>query len=175
MCTICSFFCTYAHPHKLLFTNLLFSRIIIFSIIYILGDQNPKSRRKRGCRYCDAKYLREKMQTVKNIISKWNSISLVKRIICGLIIGIILGLVVPQASGISILGDLFVAPFEASLPYWYSSCYELALPHGEGTEDQHEGDRNPVHGRQYSCSSLCRSSKLRIPDHPDLYREYRHQ
>ena len=53
--------------------------------------------------------------------------------------------------------------------------YELALPHGEGTEDQHESDRNPVHGRQYSCSSLCRSSKLRIPDHPDLYREYRHQ
>src|SRR5699024_262847 len=116
MCTICSFFCTYAHPHKLLFTNLLFSRIIIFSIIYILVYQNPKFRRKRGCRYCDAKYLREKMQTVKNIISKWNSISLVKRIICGLIIGIILGLVVPQASGISILGDLFVGALRGIAP-----------------------------------------------------------
>ena len=56
------------------------------------------------------------MQTVKNIISKWNSISLVKRIICGLIIGIILGLVVPQASGISILGDLFVGALRGIAP-----------------------------------------------------------
>ena len=47
------------------------------------------------------------MEKLKGIIQKWNSISLVKRIICGLIIGIILGLVVPQASAISILGDLF--------------------------------------------------------------------
>ena len=46
------------------------------------------------------------MEKLKGIIQKWNSISLVKRIICGLIIGIILGLVVPQASAISILGDL---------------------------------------------------------------------
>ena len=72
-----------------------------------MGDQNPKSERKRGSRYCDANICEEKMQSVKNIISKWNSISLVKRIICGLIVGIILGLVVPQASAISILGDLF--------------------------------------------------------------------
>ena len=56
------------------------------------------------------------MQTVKNIISKWNSISLVKRIICGLIVGIILGLVVPQASGISILGDLFVGALRGIAP-----------------------------------------------------------
>ena len=33
---------------------------------------------------------------------------MVKRIICGLITGILLGLAVPQASGISILGDLFI-------------------------------------------------------------------
>lgn len=53
---------------------------------------------------------------MKNAIQKWNSISLVKRIICGLIVGIILGLVIPQASGISILGDLFVGALKAVAP-----------------------------------------------------------
>ena len=33
-----------------------------------------------------------------NIIQKWNSISLVKRILCGLVIGAILGMAVPQAN-----------------------------------------------------------------------------
>ena len=56
------------------------------------------------------------METLKSIIQKWNSISLVKRIICGLIVGIILGLTVPQASGISILGDLFVGALRAIAP-----------------------------------------------------------
>ena len=56
------------------------------------------------------------MEKLKGIIQKWNSISLVKRIICGLIIGIILGLVVPQASAISILGDLFVGALRGVAP-----------------------------------------------------------
>ena len=38
---------------------------------------------------------------MKNLIQKWNSINLIKRIICGLIVGIILGLAIPQASVIS--------------------------------------------------------------------------
>ena len=45
---------------------------------------------------------------MKILIQKWNNISLIKRIICGLIIGIALGLIFPQATAISILGDLFV-------------------------------------------------------------------
>ena len=51
-----------------------------------------------------------------NIIQKWNSISLVKRIICGLIIGAILGLAVPQVSVIGILGTLFVGALKAIAP-----------------------------------------------------------
>ena len=54
--------------------------------------------------------------SIKAVFHKWNSISLVKRIVCGLIIGIILGLVVPQASGISILGDLFVGALKGIAP-----------------------------------------------------------
>lgn len=50
------------------------------------------------------------------MIQKWNSISLVKRILCGLIIGAILGMAVPQASVIGILGTLFVGALKAIAP-----------------------------------------------------------
>ena len=53
---------------------------------------------------------------MKQLIKKWNEISLVKRIICGLIIGIILGLTVPQITVISLLGDLFVGALRAIAP-----------------------------------------------------------
>lgn len=51
-----------------------------------------------------------------NIVTKWNSISLVKRIIAGLIVGIILGLIVPKAAAIGILGELFVGALKALAP-----------------------------------------------------------
>ena len=51
-----------------------------------------------------------------NIIQKWNSISLVKRILCGLVIGAILGIAVPQVSVIGILGTLFVGALKAIAP-----------------------------------------------------------
>lgn len=70
---------------------------------------------------------------MKNAIKKWNSISLVKRIICGLIIGIILGLTVPQASGISILGDLFVGALRGVAPVLVFFLVMSALCHmGQG-------------------------------------------
>lgn len=53
---------------------------------------------------------------MKNLFSKWNSISLVKRIIVGLIVGIILGLTVPQFTVIALLGDLFVGALKAVAP-----------------------------------------------------------
>ena len=53
---------------------------------------------------------------MKNLIQKWNNISLIKRIICGLIIGIALGLIFPQATAISILGDLFVGALRGIAP-----------------------------------------------------------
>ena len=53
---------------------------------------------------------------MKELVTKWNSISLVKRIIAGLIIGIILGMVVPQFSVIGLLGQLFVGALKAVAP-----------------------------------------------------------
>ena len=46
---------------------------------------------------------------MKKVWDKWTRIALVKRILVGLILGAILGIAVPQATGIAILGDVFVS------------------------------------------------------------------
>ncbi len=51
-----------------------------------------------------------------NIIKKYNEISLIKRIIAGLIVGVILGLIIPNVGAISLLGDLFVGALKAIAP-----------------------------------------------------------
>ena len=53
---------------------------------------------------------------MKGIIEKWNSISLVKRILCGLVIGARLGVVAKQATVIGLLGELFVGALKAVAP-----------------------------------------------------------
>lgn len=53
---------------------------------------------------------------MKDLLKKWNNISLVKRIIVGLIIGIGLALVVPQATPIALLGSLFVGALKGVAP-----------------------------------------------------------
>ena len=70
---------------------------------------------------------------MKNVIQKWNSISLVLRILCGLIIGIILGLVIPKVTVIALLGDLFVGALKAIAPLLVFFLVMSALAHmGEG-------------------------------------------
>lgn len=53
---------------------------------------------------------------MNNLFQKWNGISLVKRIIAGLIIGAVLGVVVPNITFIGILGDLFVGALKGVAP-----------------------------------------------------------
>lgn len=54
---------------------------------------------------------------MRNILKKWNQLSLVKRIIVGLIIGIILAVTVPEvAKPITIFGSLFVGALKAIAP-----------------------------------------------------------
>ena len=50
------------------------------------------------------------------LIRKWNEISLVKRIVLGLIVGAILGVVIPSVSVIAMLGSLFVGALKALAP-----------------------------------------------------------
>lgn len=56
------------------------------------------------------------MNIFKRGINKWTSISLVWRIVSGLVIGAVLGLTMPQWTGIGILGTLFVSALKAIAP-----------------------------------------------------------
>ncbi|MCT2534488.1 serine/threonine transporter SstT [Aquibacillus koreensis] len=54
---------------------------------------------------------------MKNLFRKWNQISLVKRIVVGIIIGVLLALTIPDgAAWISIFGSLFVGALKAVAP-----------------------------------------------------------
>ncbi len=53
---------------------------------------------------------------MKQLMIKWNHLSLVTRIVIGLVIGAGLGMLVPQWTGIAILGDLFVGALRAVAP-----------------------------------------------------------
>lgn len=53
---------------------------------------------------------------MKNILLKWNNLSLITRIAIGLMIGAVLGLTVPKATAIALLGDLFVGALRAVAP-----------------------------------------------------------
>lgn len=67
---------------------------------------------------------------MKTLMKKWNQLSLVKQIIAGLIIGIILAIIIPDAAKpIVILGSLFVGTLKAIAPIlvYYLGQYFLAL------------------------------------------------
>ena len=53
---------------------------------------------------------------MKDLLQKWNSLSLIVRILIGLIIGAILGVAAPKATGLALLGDLFVGALRAVAP-----------------------------------------------------------
>ena len=53
---------------------------------------------------------------MKKLFETWCGISLVKRIVAGLIIGAVLGLALPQFSAIAILGSVFVGALKAVAP-----------------------------------------------------------
>ncbi|OAB34028.1 serine/threonine transporter SstT [Paenibacillus glacialis] len=53
---------------------------------------------------------------MKTFILKWNQVSLVQRILVGIIAGIVLALSIPNATGITIFGSLFVSSLKAVAP-----------------------------------------------------------
>lgn len=66
-----------------------------------------------------------------NIIQKWNDINLVLRIACGIVIGAILALLIPQAEAIGILGTLFVGALKAIAPILVFVLVISALSRGK--------------------------------------------
>lgn len=53
---------------------------------------------------------------MKALYERWTAISLPKRILSGMILGAVLGMMIPQAVGISILGNLFVNALKGIAP-----------------------------------------------------------
>ena len=53
---------------------------------------------------------------MRKLLQKWAQSSLILRILCGLVLGAILGLIVPQWAGIGILGQVFVGALKAVAP-----------------------------------------------------------
>ena len=69
---------------------------------------------------------------MKSIIKKWTGTSLVLRIAIGLALGAVLGLAVPQWSGIGILGHIFVSALKAIAPVLvaFLVCSSIAKAQG---------------------------------------------
>ena len=66
------------------------------------------------------------------IIEKWNSVSLIIRILCGLIVGAALGLLIPGATWIGIFGSLFVGALKAVAPVLVLVLVASSLANAKG-------------------------------------------
>ena len=56
------------------------------------------------------------MNQIFQLFKRWTQMSLMLRILIGLVIGAVLGMIVPQWTGISILGQVFVSSLKAIAP-----------------------------------------------------------
>ena len=72
---------------------------------------------------------------MKRIIRAWNKTNLIKRIGIGMTIGAILGLFVPNVSGIGLLGDLFVGGLKAIAPILVFALVANALSQHQKGKD----------------------------------------
>ena len=70
---------------------------------------------------------------MKNLFAKWTSVSLVLRILVGLVIGAILGVAIPTVTGISILGSVFVGALKAVAPVLVFVLVLSALANANGS------------------------------------------
>ncbi|NGM16572.1 serine/threonine transporter SstT [Eggerthellaceae bacterium zg-893] len=74
------------------------------------------------------------MDTVKRLAKAWNDISLIKRIIVGLVIGVVLALVVPGNEWIALLGTIFVNALKAVAPVLVFFLVISALANAQGAK-----------------------------------------
>ena len=66
------------------------------------------------------------------LIEKWNSISLIIRILCGMAIGVVLALIIPKISWIAMLGDLFVGALKGIAPILVFVLVASSLANAKG-------------------------------------------
>ncbi|GFG43412.1 serine/threonine transporter SstT [Streptococcus canis] len=66
---------------------------------------------------------------MKKLCDLWVRVSLIKKIVIGVVIGVILGLLVPDFTGLSILGKLFVGGLKAIAPLLVFALVSQAISH----------------------------------------------
>ena len=66
------------------------------------------------------------------VLKWWTGTSLVLRILCGLVIGAVLGLIVPQWTGIGILGHIFVSALKAIAPVLVAFLVASSIAKAQG-------------------------------------------
>lgn len=69
---------------------------------------------------------------MKQIVKKWNELSLIIRIVIGLVLGTILGVVAPGLTVISVLGDVFVGALKAIAPVLVFVLVTSSLANAKG-------------------------------------------
>ena len=79
------------------------------------------------------------MTIVKKIVTKYNSSSLILRIFIGIVIGVILAFVVPEAVWITTLGSLFVGALKAIAPILVAVLVTSSLCKGSAKLDKRFG------------------------------------
>lgn len=79
------------------------------------------------------------MEYLKKYINKYNEMSLIVRIFIGLVIGVVLALIVPNAEWIGILGDLFVGALKSLAPILVFVIVASALAQGTSKLDKRFG------------------------------------
>ena len=68
---------------------------------------------------------------MKRFISTWNRTSLIKRIAIGVVVGAVLGLLVPKFTVIGLLGDMFVGGLKAIAHFWSLPWLPMPFPKRE--------------------------------------------
>ena len=69
---------------------------------------------------------------LKDMLRRWTESSLILRIFCGLVLGAVLGLAVPQWTGIGILGQVFVSALKAIAPILVAVLVTASISRAKG-------------------------------------------
>ena len=79
------------------------------------------------------------MKTLKAVVAKYNSISLILRILVGLAVGVVLALVAPGAGWVAEFGSLFVGALKGIAPVLVFVIVASALAQGSSRLDRRFG------------------------------------
>ena len=86
---------------------------------------------------------------MKALYERWTAISLPKRILGGMILGAVLGMMIPQAVGLSILGNLFVNALKGIAPCSYFPVISSSVRQSRATA----ASSAPLSA--FTCSTHC--------------------